>query len=785
MSTIDPGLPPSTHSTASTPPKANNADLMAMLSAPGSQPAPSKPVKWTPWPRLPATLMRTPQGVEVRTSRLTESQRVVYDRLCQSLGSAQRVNQALTLMGAEGIDALGGKFPDLSLDNLAGLSVLSNGLGPEIVLHDATHALLGNKNNIPYAVSEFEEGVGNAIVSGFIAKPNGAYGALSVSSGQDGEPKLAIDPTKLDAVSSAFNETMASGTSRLKNSFAGSIRKNSAPRVDAAFKSALKSSSRQKSVEARANEFIKQLQLRGQLPPNTNLDLAAKLKGIYKNYENVMLGKTPWQLKKPLSSKLNMVVTSLLEKKSLDAFESIPLSKKFQLYADGIAMVLAVNSAYPSRVDVPSETSKGLFESQWLNQPTDAANFADKGFVRKFLAIRKQVREALGVGAKGTAEPQTAAQTASGTTQQPAKPSNTHPSAQPAPSSATQPENEPAPDPAASPGNPQGSSQGGRVQQPDPRPRPTLGDLRRASGIWPDAKPLDNPRGGLLHPPSEPHKPERLGGYRLPDPNRRPTHTGNTLPKPVFNPNLPGFPLLPEGFKAPTKKPLDSPTTVPTGESTAASLRGMNPTQQPKSNLQARRTNAQVGTGAAYVPPPPARTAYPGRTVLETDRPPASRPSRRVTQAPAPVGRTRAGSATTPSPPPEVTKTSVRGPTGPAGRGTASQLYDQIESIKREAQHLSNQGQASAEQVKRVVGELNRTAIELRKNAPGWIDQLPAAAQGAARQALGKAQSELDSFLRDFPQNAANTAEAISGPLTAVLTGILAFLSVAASLASS
>ena len=553
---------------------------------------------------IPETLTRTKTGFGVRVELLVTSQKKFYDRLTADRFTPAQINEIVTVFVRGGVDGLAGKYSRLSIDNLACLSHLVNNLNAETAPHDAAHMLLGNRSKTAYGVSEYAENVGNALGNNFLGRPQGLYEGFRVDKNESGGLTVAAMPGTREQVKKVFALT-ADGSRVIDSNFQKTFLANSKERVWLAANEAMSSSDL--PFEARFAKFYRELEANGQLPVKGNPELTTTLKKNYARLEDSVAGQTPSELRTNIVTYGTDLISETLALEATKVFKSMPDAKRFEFFADFIAMVVAMNNQSPNQISLPNKTTgTKLFKTEWTDLNTHSVDdltgkmpLAAPGFLRDFLDIRNQVRKLLGVPVAPVAVP---LPTAQGSTTPNQKPNGTEAMGTSPGTTTTTSRSGTAPTTTTLPPK---TNKGGYVQRPDaPEPRPIEKPLtfpltppKKAGPLHaPSRRPDPDPRSGLFtSPKSEPGKPR---------------HTGNTSPRPKLDPNPPPFPntsnvpddRLPNKLPAPTGSKTKPPNKAPTPTSSEF-------TWSP-SRLKTKPTRGPITSDRVDPLPTPPRTEY-------------------------------------------------------------------------------------------------------------------------------------------------------------------------------
>lgn len=490
---------------------------------------------------IPKTLARTPAGFGVRVDLLDTSQKKFYDRLTADKFTPAQINEIVTVIVRGGVDGLAGKYSRLSVDNLACLSHIVNDLPFETAPHDAAHMLLGNRTKMGYGVSEYAENVGNALGNNFLGRPQGLYEGFRVGRNELGGLTVAAVVGTREQVAKVFNST-ENGSRVIDTNFRKTFLANSENRVWLAADKAMASPNL--PFEARFALFYRELEGSGQVPVKGNPALTADLKKAYARLEDSVAGQTPSELRSKIFTHGANLIAQVVAHHATEVFKSIPDAKRFEFFADFIAMVVAMHNQAPNQITLPNATTDSkLFKTEWtdinttsVDKATGTKPLAAPGFLRDFLDIRNQVRKHLGVPAAPVAVPRPTTQ-ASTTPNK--KPNGTEtPGTNPGTTTTAAADKRPGTTTTTTTTTTRPKTdKGGYVQRPD-APKPPEIEKPLTFPLTPPKK------AGPLHPPSrKPDADPRSGLFTSPKPKPgKPRHTGNTAPRPKLDPNPPRFP---------------------------------------------------------------------------------------------------------------------------------------------------------------------------------------------------------------------------------------------------
>ena len=748
---------------------------------------------------LPPTLTRTQTGFGVRVDSLGESQKRFYDRLIADRFTPAQINEVVTVIVRGGVDGLAGKYSRLSVDNLACLSHIINNLNSETAPHDAAHMLLGNRTKIAYGVSELSENVGNALGNNWLSSPQGLYEGFRVERNESGGLTVAAVPGTREQVSKVFSTTV-NGSRVIDTDFRKTFLINSETRVWFAADTAMASPNL--PFEARFALFYRELEASGQVPVKGNTELTATLKKMYARLEDSVAGQTPSELRTQIVNHGTSLISLVVATYATEVFKSMPDAKRFEFFADFIAMVVAMNNHAPNQITLPTETtSRRLFKTEWTDintQSVDPATgtkpLAAPGFLRDFLDIRNQVRKLLGVPAAPVAVPPPATQESTApnnnpnSTQAPGsepgttstKPTGT--TTKPGTTTGTATTGTTPGTTTAAPGTTPGSTttapstspkpnKGGYVQRPD-APKPAEIEKPFTFPLLPAKK------AGPLHPPSrKPDADPRAGLFTTPNPKpRKARHTGDTTPRPKHDPNPPRFPDISNVPEAnlPTKLPNKLPNKAP--DKTPRNAPNLPSPTSGEYTWSTSRVNTKpfpVAEARTQSLPTPPRSDISWSTSRVNTRPAATASVRTPAAA-----TTRRSASTVAQPRVNTSPTrAAAAPPQPQRQGIAG-LQDQLKTMQRELDKLPKNAAPTLAQAQATLARLKVELKAFITEATAVVKQLPAQMQGAAMAQLQQLQAAWDRW----SPGALNNLESFGNGATQLLAPVLAFLAGTAAL---
>jgi hypothetical protein len=344
-------------------------------------------------PELPNSLVKLRDGrVAINVPKLTEYQLGHYRHLRQRF-SASEVNDIVNTIRSNGVGALANrnsKYLDMSAQDLAALSHVSNGLDGKLALHDVTHTLLAGKN-FNYRVSEWDENVGNGLANATIDQPNGLYSFRWVNTPDKGRA------LKFDANARQATENLVHGG--LGNSqFGSAFWANSIGRVETALGQAQQRVG-EGSASSRFVAFRKALKDSGQIPRNADTQFEARLRQLYTAAEKALHKTRGNTIDYDTLMRVGDPIARLLQGKAAERFGRLSAAERQRVVADGVASVLTANEKFPTRVGVPTanDSSGRRFGTEWFG--ANPQNFNETGYLRRFFEMRSMVRTELGVPA--------------------------------------------------------------------------------------------------------------------------------------------------------------------------------------------------------------------------------------------------------------------------------------------------------------------------------------------------------------------------------------------------
>jgi hypothetical protein len=361
-----------------------------------------------PAPELafPSTLKSVPGGFEINVAGLTAVQRVNYLRLRSSDLSAAEINDITTRLLRSGVDGLltHPKYLNLSVDNLACLMHLVNGLDSAVTLHDVTHILLSGPK-FKYGVSEFQEAVGHTTTNQYINDPEGLFKPFQWVKGADGQAKLVIDTKGLGTVRATLASLADTATPERTAGYRFNFELNSRKQVTRAVSRVVDPSGLSggtlKNRYAKVRTLLEQS---GQLPAKVSAAFEQRLLQRYTDVETAIANYSRVELSFKEWTNAVEPMVQLLSEEAATQYQALPAATKLNLAVDGMASVLTAAGRYPDLVDIPRPDwtakprtdSRGIpnrFAEQWVDVETK--NLNEPGYLKTYVEVRAKLRKAL------------------------------------------------------------------------------------------------------------------------------------------------------------------------------------------------------------------------------------------------------------------------------------------------------------------------------------------------------------------------------------------------------